>query len=143
MLTKVTIQNIDANTEFKKLFTRHASYEFDTLNLEKAVLFAVNREYGYGSTISNPTLEKSNHYHSDYFLVTDVEYDARVEEKYDILVNNEVQQATRRVNGRVKTRIRVEVKVDQMAVKRLTKFKKFMLEWKFSRYAYQEYRIKK
>jgi len=143
MLTKVTIQNIDANTEFKKIFTRHASYHFDTLNLTKAVLFAVKNEYGYGATISNSTLEKSNHYHSDYFLVTDVEYEARVEEQYDILVNNQIQRATRKVYSRIKTRIRVEVKVDQIAVKRLTKFKKFMLEWQFRKNAYQTYGIKK
>ena len=143
MLTKVTIQNIDANTEFKKLFTRHASYEFDTLNFEKAVLCAVKREYGYGATISNNTLEVSNHHHSDYFLVTDVEYDARVEDKYDMLVNGEVQQSTKKVNGRLKTRIRVEVKVDHLAVKKLGKFQKFMLEWRFKKNAYQTYGIKK
>lgn len=143
MLTKVTIQNIDANTEFKKYFTRHAAYEFDTLNFEKAVLFAVKREYGYAATISNSTLEASNHHHSDYFLVTDVEYDARVDDKYEMLVNGEVQEFSKKINGRLKTRIRVEVKVDHLAVKKLGKFQKFMLEWRFNKQAYQKYRIKK
>jgi hypothetical protein len=143
MLTKVTIQNIDANTEFKKVFTRHAAYEFDTLNLQKAVLFAVKREYGYAATISNTDLEESKHHHSDYFLVTDVEYDARVDDTYDILVNGEVQKATKKVNGRLKTRIRVEVKVDSLATKKLGKFEKIMLEWRFNKMAYQTYRIKK
>lgn len=143
MLTKVTIQNIDANTEFKKVFTRHAAYEFDTLNLQKAVLFAVKSEYGYAATISNSVLEESKHHHSDYFLVTDVEYDARVDDTYEILVNGETQKATKKVNGRLKTRIRVEVKVDSLATKKLGKFEKFMLEWRFNKMAYQTYRIKK
>lgn len=143
MLTKITIQNIDTNIVFKKLFTRHAVYEFDTLKFEKAVLMAVKREYGYGATLSNNKLEVSNHHHSDYFLVSDVEYDSRVEEKYDMLVNGVIQQATKMVNGRAKTRIRVEVKVDHMAEKKLSKFQKIMLEWKFKKNAYQTYGIKK
>lgn len=143
MLTKVTIQNIDANTEFKKVFTRHASYEFDTLNLQKAVLFAVKREYGYAATISNSVLEESKHHHSDFFLVTDVEYDARVDDTYEILVNGKTQKAIKKVNGRLKTRIRVEVKVDSLAAKKLRKIEKFMLEWRFNKIASQTYGIKK
>ena len=72
-----------------------------------------------------------------------MEYDARVDDKYEMLVNGEVQEFTKKVNGRLKTRIRVEVKVDHLAVKKLGKFQEIMLEWRFNKQAYQKYRIKK
>jgi len=123
---KIIIQDIE-----NKDNAYHVVKNFDSFNIKRAVEFAIKQEYGGGAKIEGLCMNPSVHHHADYVIVTGVEYDGSGTERYPVLCNGDTLYLEKSVLKRLTTKVRIEIKLDTLAQKKLNCLQKLIKEIKF------------
>jgi hypothetical protein len=139
---RVTFQILEPRSEYFTRYAKHNSMDLATFKTDIAVDFALRSFFGYTSKVKPFELkatEKGNH-NSDFFAIVHVDYATHGKEPFDIIqIDGKTGEQTKTVGYKNATvietaKVRVDIKLDKKYEKGLSRWQKFIYEWKFKRY---------